>query len=121
MGLLLPMTNIIRGFREAVEERRFFWPKEIWARYGSEEMKGLYGKSDVEHATWTQSGTVLDALRHACDTSDYFRLLKNESAVVFCTVPLCTAATALALCFMNPEVFHRYIKIRKAEMRCSLS
>ena len=29
MGLMLQKTNIIRDFREDVEERRFFWPREI--------------------------------------------------------------------------------------------
>jgi farnesyl-diphosphate farnesyltransferase len=115
MGLLLQKTNIIRDFREDVEERRFFWPKEIWAKYGFEEMKDLYEKGDVEHATWIQSGMVLDALRHACDSLDYLRLLKNQSVFVFCAVPVCMAMATLALCFMNPEMFQRNIKIRKAE------
>ncbi|KAF9236086.1 squalene synthase [Melanogaster broomeanus] len=115
MGLLLQKTNIIRDFREDVEERRFFWPKEIWAKYGFEEMKDLYEKGDVEHATWIQSGMILDALRHACDSLDYLRLLKNQSVFVFCAVPVCMAMATLALCFMNPEMFQRNIKIRKAE------
>ncbi|KAF9224263.1 squalene synthase [Gyrodon lividus] len=115
MGLLLQKTNIIRDFREDVEERRFFWPKEIWAKYGFEEMKDLYEKSDIEHATWIQSGMILDALRHACDALDYLRLLKTQSVFVFCAVPVCMAMATLALCFMNPEMFQRNIKIRKAE------
>lgn len=115
MGLLLQKTNIIRDFREDVEERRFFWPREIWARYGFNEMKDMYEKGDVEHATWIQSGMVLDALRHACDSLDYLRLLKNQSVFVFCAVPVSMAMATLALCFMNPEMFQRNIKIRKAE------
>ncbi|KAJ6536552.1 squalene synthase [Mycena vulgaris] len=36
MGLLLQKTNITRDVAEDVAERRYFWPKEIWAgaRYG---------------------------------------------------------------------------------------
>ncbi|KIJ12491.1 hypothetical protein PAXINDRAFT_171189 [Paxillus involutus ATCC 200175] len=115
MGLLLQKTNIIRDFREDVEEQRFFWPKEIWAKYGFEEMKDLYEKGDVEHATWIQSGMILDALRHACDALDYLRLLKTQTVFVFCAVPVCMAMATLSLCFMNPEMFQRNIKIRKAE------
>ena len=115
MGLLLQKTNIIRDFREDVEEKRFFWPREIWAKYGFEEMKDLYEKGDVERATWIQSGMILDALRHACDSLDYLRLLKNQSVFVFCAVPVSMAMATLALCFMNPEMFQRNIKIRKAE------
>ncbi|KAG2098291.1 squalene synthase [Suillus discolor] len=115
MGLLLQKTNIIRDFREDVEERRFFWPREIWAKYGFTEMKDMYEKGDIEHATWIQSGMVLDALRHACDSLDYLHLLKNQSVFVFCAVPASMAMATLALCFMNPEMFQRNIKIRKAE------
>ncbi|KAG6331798.1 hypothetical protein ID866_7291 [Astraeus odoratus] len=115
MGLLLQKTNITRDFREDVEQRRFFWPKEIWAKYGFAEMKDMYESGDVEHAMWIQSGMVLDALRHACDALDYLRLLKNQSVFVFCAIPACMAMATLALCFMNPEMFQRNIKIRKAE------
>ncbi|KIJ65348.1 hypothetical protein HYDPIDRAFT_152079 [Hydnomerulius pinastri MD-312] len=115
MGLMLQKTNIIRDFREDVDEQRFFWPKEIWGKYGFEEMKDLHEKGDVEHATWIQTGMILDALRHACDSLDYLRLLKNQSVFVFCAVPVCMAMATLSLCFMNPEMFQRNIKIRKAE------
>ncbi|KAH7910250.1 squalene synthase [Hygrophoropsis aurantiaca] len=115
MGLLLQKTNIIRDFREDVEDKRFFWPREIWGKYGFEEMKDMYEKGDVEHATWVQSGMILDALRHATDSLDYLRLLKNQSIFVFCAVPVTMAMATLSLCFMNPEMFQRNIKIRKAE------
>ena len=115
MGLLLQKNNIIRDFRKDVKEKRFFWPREIWAKYGFEEMKDLYEKGDVEHALWVQSGMILDALRHACDSLDYLRLLKNQSVFVFCAVPVSMAMATLALCFMNPNMFQRNIKIRKDE------
>ncbi|KAG2355713.1 isoprenoid synthase domain-containing protein [Suillus spraguei] len=98
MGLLLQKINIICNFREDVEERRFFWPREIWAKYGFNEMKDMY-----------EIGMVLDALRHACDYLDYLRMLKNQSVFVFCTVPVSTAMATLSLCNM---------KIRKAEAAC---
>ncbi|KAF8835740.1 hypothetical protein BDN67DRAFT_1037742 [Paxillus ammoniavirescens] len=34
---------------------------------------------------------------------------------MFCAVPMCMAMASLSLCFMNPEMFQRNIKIRKAE------
>lgn len=115
MGLLLQKTNIIRDFREDADERRFFWPKEIWGKYGFNELTDLYQKGDVERATWAQSEMILDALRHTCDSLDYLRLLKNQSVFVFCAVPACMAMATLALCFMNQEMFQHNIKIRKAE------
>ncbi|KAG8221192.1 squalene synthase [Butyriboletus roseoflavus] len=115
MGLLLQKTNIIRDFREDAEESRFFWPKEIWGKYGFNELTELHQKGNVERATWAQSEMVLDALRHACDSLDYLRLLKNQSVFVFCAVPACMAMATLTLCFMNREMFEHNIKIRKAE------
>ncbi|KAF8550731.1 farnesyl-diphosphate farnesyltransferase [Imleria badia] len=115
MGLLLQKTNIIRDFREDAEERRFFWPREIWGKYGFDELTELYKEANVDRATWIQSEMILDALRHACDSLDYLRLLKNQSVFVFCAIPASMAMATLALCFMNPQMFQRNIKIRKAE------
>lgn len=115
MGLLLQKTNIIRDFREDTEERRHFWPREIWGKYGFNELSELYEKDNLDRATWTQSEMILDALRHACDALDYLRLLKNQTVFVFCAIPACMAMATLALCFMNADMFQRNIKIRKAE------
>ncbi|KAG1837848.1 isoprenoid synthase domain-containing protein [Suillus subalutaceus] len=83
-----------------VEERRFFRPREIWAKYGFNEMNDMYEKGYVEHATRTQIGMVLDAL---------------QSMSVLYTAPFSMAMATLALCFMNPEMFQRNIKMRKAD------
>ncbi|KAJ7652165.1 farnesyl-diphosphate farnesyltransferase [Mycena polygramma] len=126
MGLLLQKTNITRDFREDVDERRYFWPREIWAgeRYGGgfsrpEEMctppPGTVALPGVaQRALWVQSAMVLDALRHATDALDYLRLLKNQSIFNFVAIPATMAIATLELCFMNPQMFARNIKIRKA-------
>ncbi|THH16848.1 hypothetical protein EW146_g3856 [Bondarzewia mesenterica] len=121
MGLLLQKTNIIRDFREDADQRRFFWPREVWGRaeYGNgvpcADVTALYAPGNEERAQWVQSGMVLDALRHATDSLDYLRLLKNQTVFNFCAIPASMAMATLSLCFMNPEMFHRHIKIRKAE------
>jgi farnesyl-diphosphate farnesyltransferase len=116
-GLLLQKTNIIRDFREDVDQQRYFWPREIWGRkeYGFEEMMEMHQSDNVERAMWAQSGMVLDALRHATDTLDYLKLLKNQSVFNFCAIPAAMSIATLALCFRNPEMFQKNIKIRKAE------
>ncbi|KAF8159225.1 squalene synthase [Crassisporium funariophilum] len=118
MGLLLQKTNIIRDFREDVDQQRFFWPREIWGRkeYGFAEMRDMTptDPATMERAMWAQSGMVLDALRHATDALDYLRLLKNQSVFNFCAIPATMAIATLELCFMNKEMFQRSIKIRKA-------
>jgi farnesyl-diphosphate farnesyltransferase len=120
MGLLLQKTNIIRDFREDTDDKRYFWPREIWGKeeYGFREMKEMYATDDeetVERATWVQSEMILNALGHATDSLDYLRLLKNQSVFNFCAIPAVMAIATLELCFMNKAMFQRNIKIRKAE------
>ena len=114
MGLLLHKTHVIRDFREDVDQQRYFWPREIWGKYGFRDMKDLYEPAALEQATWAQSGMVLDALRHACDSLDYLRILQNQSVFSSCAIPATMAIATLELCFMNPAMFQRNIKIRKA-------
>ncbi|RDB27766.1 Squalene synthase [Hypsizygus marmoreus] len=115
MGLLLQKTNIIRDYREDVNDQRYFWPREIWGKYGFKEMKEMYAPEARQRATWAQSGMVLDALRHTTDALDYLRILKNQSVFNFCAIPATMAIATLELCFMNPTMLDRNIKIRKAE------
>ncbi|KAH0579769.1 hypothetical protein H2248_002606 [Termitomyces sp. 'cryptogamus'] len=117
MGLLLQKTNIIRDYREDADEQRYFWPREIWGRkeYGFSEMRDMYAPHARERAMWAQSGMIVDALRHTVDALDYLRLIKNQSVFNFCAIPASMAMATLELCFMNPVMFDRNIKIRKAE------
>lgn len=117
MGLLLQKTNIIRDFREDADEARYFWPREIWGAHGFTNVREMYDDdpAHMERAEWVLSGMVLDALRHATDSLDYLRLLTNQTVFTFCAIPATMAMATLALCFANPAVFRRNIKIRKAE------
>ena len=119
MGLLLQKTNIIRDFREDVDQKRYFWPRDIWGRkeFGFVDMNEMISPDSetVKRAMWAQSGMILDALRHTTDALDYLRMLKNQSVFVFCAIPAAMAIATLELCFMNPAMFQRNIKIRKAE------
>lgn len=129
MGLLLQKTNIIRDFREDVEEGRAFWPREIWGKYGFDDVKQLYvgaappsrssatlavsenEKSELgalaveDRALYALSEMVLDALRHATDALDYLRSLRNQSCFNFCAIPVTMALATLEMCFMNRRVF----------------
>ncbi|KAI0364708.1 squalene synthase [Pilatotrama ljubarskyi] len=125
MGIMLQKTNIIRDFREDADERRFFWPREIWGRpeYGKAaggrpaftEMPQMHEPGNEQQALWVQSGMIVDALGHACDSLDYLRLLTKQSVFCFCAIPQTMAMATLSLCFMNYQMFQRNIKIRKAE------
>jgi farnesyl-diphosphate farnesyltransferase len=120
VGLLLQKTNIIRDFREDADQSRFFWPREIWgsAEYTADGRPPsgdvLELLHDPRRAAWAQSGMIVDALRHVCDALDYLRLLRNQSVFNFVAIPITMAIATLDLCFMNPTMFERNIKIRKA-------
>ncbi|EJD41437.1 farnesyl-diphosphate farnesyltransferase [Auricularia subglabra TFB-10046 SS5] len=117
MGLMLQKTNILRDYREDVDDNRYFWPREFWARQGFAHQGDLRTENDPagrQRAMWVLSEMVLDALRHAEDCLDYLSLLRNQSVFNFCAIPQTMAMATLALCFMNGRVFERNVKIRKA-------
>lgn len=121
VGLLLQKANIIRDFREDVEQRRFFWPHEIW---GSPEYTadGCPPSADIlelfhytRRATWVQNAMILDALRHVCDVLEYVHLLQNRSIFNLVVIPAVMAFATLDLYFMNPLTFSRDLKICKVK------
>lgn len=116
MGLMLQKTNIMRDFREDLEDGRFFWPKEIWSKYSSDP-KQFYLSNDPiiqEKGMHALSEMILDALSHATDCLDYLSLLKNQSIFAFAAIPQVMAIATLEVCFMNPKVFQENVKIRKS-------
>jgi farnesyl-diphosphate farnesyltransferase len=119
MGLMLQKTNIIRDFREDANERRFFWPRKMWGRDdlggpAFKEMTEMHAPGREQQALWVLSAMVVDALRHAEDCLDYLKLLRNQTVFNFCAIPQVMAIATLELVFMNPAVFQRNVKIRKA-------
>ncbi|KAI5478186.1 farnesyl-diphosphate farnesyltransferase [Pseudohyphozyma bogoriensis] len=114
MGLMLQKTNILRDFREDADEGRVFWPEEIWGKYVT-KVEELYQKGNEDKAMWALSEMTVDALTHATDALDYLTLLRNQSVFNFCAIPQVMAVATLDLCFMNPAVMQRNIKIRKGK------
>jgi farnesyl-diphosphate farnesyltransferase len=115
MGLMLQKVNILRDFREDVDQGRLFWPKEIWGKYAAEPLD-LTLLENADKARWALSEMTVDALQHATDCLDYLSLLKNQSVFNFCAIPQVMAVATLDLCFGNLEVFQRNVKIRKGQM-----
>jgi len=113
-GLLLQKTNILRDYSEDCDEKRYFWPKEIWAPYGFKDITQIRDPAMREQGMWTLSAMTLDALRHSTDALDYLTLLKNQSVFNFVAIPATMAMATLALCFMNEAVLTSNVKIRKA-------
>ncbi|KAF8521620.1 farnesyl-diphosphate farnesyltransferase [Hysterangium stoloniferum] len=115
MGMLLQKTNILRDYREDVDTNRLFWPRELWARYGFAHPQELHDPKNEERALFALSEMTLDALRHVPDALDYLTLLKNQSVFNFCAIPATMAIATLETCFMNTNVLHRNVKIRKGQ------
>ena len=115
MGLLLQKTNILRDVKEDVDEGRGFWPKEIYAAHGFNNMKELLDPAREREAMFAASQMTLDALRHTCDALDYMTLLKNQSVFNFVAIPAVMAIATLDKCFMNKKILKGNVKIRRGE------
>jgi len=113
MGLLLQKTNILRDFKEDVDDGRMFWPKEIWGKYASHPSE-LCLPENADKARWALSEMTLDALSHATDALEYLSLLRNQTVFNFCAIPQVMAIATLEKCFGNLEVFERNVKIRRS-------
>ncbi|TIB91734.1 hypothetical protein E3Q19_02292 [Wallemia mellicola] len=114
MGLFLQKTNILRDYREDVDLGREFWPMSLVKQQGFNSRADLKEPGNEEKALWVISSMVLDALRHAPDVLDYLALLKNQSVFNFAAIPQVHAIATLEACFMNPDILHKNVKIRKA-------
>lgn len=113
MGLFLQKTNITRDYAEDVEQGRFFWPQEIWKKFGNSNSAFLH-KSDL-NALGCLNTMVNDALKHFIDCIDYLNSLKETSIFRFCAIPQVMALGTLKLVYNNAMVFSENIKMEKSE------
>ena len=114
MGLFLQKTNIIRDVREDFDDKRRFWPREIWSKY-VDKFEDLFKPENVVVAQNCSSEMVLNALNHADECLFYLAGLKEQSVFNFAAIPQSMAIATLALVFRNPAVFKRNIKITRGE------
>lgn len=114
MGLFLQKTNIIRDIKEDFDDNRKFWPREIWSRH-VDNFGDLVKPEYREAALNCSSDMVLNALDHADECLFYLAGLREQSVFNFCAIPQSMAIATLALCFRNPAMFERNIKITKGE------
>ena len=114
MGLFLQKTNIIRDYREDLDDGRAFWPAEIWSKHAA-RLADLARPEHADAALNCCSEMVLDALRHVDDCLLYLAGLKDQSVFNFAAIPQVMAIATLALVFRNPAIFSRNVKIPKGE------
>merc|ERR1711939_766544 len=114
MGLFLQKTNIIRDIREDFDDKRSFWPKEIWGKH-VDKFEDLFKPEHKAAALACQSEMVLNALNHADECLFYLAGLREQSVFNFCAIPQTMAIATLELCFQNYAMFQRNIKITKGQ------
>lgn len=114
MGLFLQKTNIIRDIKEDFDDNRKFWPREIWSKH-VDNFGDLLKPENREVALNCSSEMVLNALDHADECLFYLAGLREQSVFNFCAIPQSMAIATLALCFRNPLIFERNVKITKGE------
>lgn len=114
MGQFLQKTNIIRDVREDWDDKRRFWPKEIWSKH-VDKFEDLFDKAHEEAALNCSSEMVLNALTHADECLFYLSAIKEQSVFNFAAIPQAMAIATLALVFRNPLIFHQNVKITRGQ------
>ena len=112
MGQFLQQTNIIRDIREDHEDKRYFWPREVWSKH-VDRFQDLFLPENKEKALHCQSEMILLALNRADDCLFYMAGVKEQSVFNFVAIPQSMAIATLELCFQNYAMFQRNIKITK--------
>ncbi|MCJ1471956.1 bifunctional farnesyl-diphosphate farnesyltransferase/squalene synthase [Lambiella insularis] len=114
MGLFLQKVNIIRDVHEDFEDKRRFWPKEVWSKY-VDNFEDLFRPENIDTAMNCSSEMVLNALTHADECMFYLAGLKEQSVFNFSAIPQSMAIATLDVVFRNPNLFRRNVKITKGQ------
>ncbi len=114
MGLFLQKTNIIRDVKEDFDDRRRFWPKEIWSKY-VDNFEDLFKPENLDTALNCSSEMVLNSITHADECIFYLAGLKEQSVFNFAAIPQSMAIATLELVFRNPAIFQTNVKITKGQ------
>ncbi|KAK8931527.1 putative squalene synthase [Metarhizium anisopliae] len=110
----LQKNNITRDVREDFDDNRCFWPEEIWSKH-VHKFEDLFKPEYLNAALHCSSEMVLNASRHTCDCFSYLKCLHDQSVFNFCAIPQSMAMATFELCFRNPAMFQRNIKIPKGD------
>ncbi|GAM89364.1 hypothetical protein ANO11243_074010 [Dothideomycetidae sp. 11243] len=118
MGQFLQQTNIIRDIREDHDDKRYFWPREVWSKH-VDKFEDLFDPKNRENALACSSEMVMLSLRRADDCLFYLAGIRDQSVFNFCAIPQSMAIATLELCFQNPQIFEKNVKITKGQA-CAL-
>lgn len=114
MGQFLQQTNIIRDVREDADDQRRFWPREVWSKH-VEDFDDLFKRENKDVALRCSAEMIAIALEKVPDCLFYLAGMKDQSVFNFAAIPQTMAIATLDLCFMNPAIFQRNIKISRGK------
>lgn len=114
MGQFLQQVNIIRDIKEDMDDKRRFWPKEVWSKYVS-NFEDLFKPENKDAALSCSSEMILIALNRADECLFYLAGIKEQSVFNFAAIPQSMAIATLEVCFRNPDVFKKNVKITKGQ------
>ena len=114
MGQFLQKTNIIRDIREDFDDKRRFWPKEIWSKH-VDKFEDLFKPEFEEAAMNCSSDMVLNAMRDIENCLFYMAGIKDQSVFNFVAIPQSMAIATLELVFRNPKILRQNVKITKGD------
>lgn len=114
MGQFLQKTNIIRDLKEDFDDKRRFYPKEIWSKHVT-NFEDLFDPSNLKQGLECTSEMVLNALGHAEECLFYMAGIKDQSVFNFVAIPQAMAIATLEAVFQNPKIFKGVVKITKGD------
>ena len=114
MGQFLQQVNIIRDVREDFDGGRKFWPREIWSKY-VDNFEDLFKEEYQEQALNCSSDMIHNALRRADECLFYLAGMRDQSVFNFAAIPQSMAIATLEVCFRNPNIFKKNVKITRGQ------
>eukprot|EP00003_Mantamonas_plastica_P012183 TRINITY_DN2212_c3_g1_i8.p1 TRINITY_DN2212_c3_g1~~TRINITY_DN2212_c3_g1_i8.p1 ORF type:complete len:335 (-),score=103.59 TRINITY_DN2212_c3_g1_i8:46-1050(-) len=114
MGLFLQKTNIIRDYLEDINDKRIFWPEEVWSQY-TDKLENFKEDKYSAEALACLNHLITDALKHIPDCLEYMSRIQNQQVFNFCAIPQAMAIATLAACYNNHNVFTGVVKIRRGQ------
>lgn len=119
MGLFLQKTNIIRDFREDLDDKRSFYPKELWSSHVNSLEELLKPEVAAVQGLHILTEMTINALELVPKVLEYLDNIQEPTLYRFCAIPQVMAIASLELVFNNVKVFTQNVKIRRG-LACKL-
>lgn len=113
MGLFLQKTNIIRDFREDLDDGRTFYPKELWKTHVDSLSELKDPKVAATKGLDVLTEMVINVLELVPSVLEYLDNIEEATLFRFCAIPQVMAVSTLELVFQNVKVFQENVKIRR--------